>query len=421
MRGDMVELARAGLGVLVLFALIWLLSEQKRALPWKVLAVGFFTQLGLAILLTKVPAIAGAFRVLAEGAGQLQASASDGAQFVFGYLAGGPVPYAPTTPNPAFLFAFQTLPSILLVGALSALLWHWGILRAAVRGSAWVFRKTFGVSGPVGVSTSACVFLGMVEAPLLIRPLIPKLSRGELFIVMVDGLSVIGGSMMIVLGSLVAQRLPDAFGHILTATLISTPMAMAVARAVLPTEMTRTDEPLALESHYASALDAITKGTLAAVGMAVNIAALLIVFIGGISLINRILALIPTGGTPISVGSILGAVLFPLTWVMGFPQADVETAARLLGTKLALNEVVAYGQLIALPPGSISEKSLLMLTYALGSFGNIGSVAILIATLSAMAPERSSEIVALGFRALACAFIVVCLSATLVGALYGLF
>jgi CNT family concentrative nucleoside transporter len=415
------ELARAGLGVVALFAVVWLIAESRRGFPWRVLLVGFLTQIALALLLTKVPAIAEIFRVLAEATGQLQASAADGAQFVFGYLAGGPAPYAPTTPNPAFIFAFQTLPSILLVGALSALLWHWGVLRVAVRGSAWLFRKAFGVSGPVGVSTSACVFLGMVEAPLLIRPLIPRLSRGELFIVMVDGLSVIGGSMMIVLGGLVSQRLPGAFGHILTATLISTPMAMAIARAVVPAEMTPSDEPVALESHYTGALDAVTKGTLAAVGMAVNIAALLIVFIGGISLLNRLLAVIPTGGAPISVGGILGTALLPVTWLMGFPAADIGTTARLLGTKVALNEVVAYSQLIALPTDAVSAKSLLMITYALGSFGNIGSVAILIAALSAMAPERASEIVGLGFKALGCAFLVTCLSATVVGALYSLF
>ena len=416
------ELLRAAGGIAVLLAIAWLMSERRRGFPWDRVAIGLSIQAGLALLLTKVPVIAQGFRVLAQAVDGLQASAGTGAQFVFGYLAGGPVPYVPATPAPAFLFAFQTLPAILLVGALSALLWHWGVLRWAVKGSAWLFGKLFGVSGPVGVSTSACVFLGMVEAPLLIRPVVPMLTRGELFIVMVDGLSVIGGSMMIVLGALVAQKLPDAFAHILTATLISTPMAIILARAVVPTETTEADaEPIALESHYASSLDAITKGTLSAVKMAVNIAALLVVFIGGVALINQMLVIIPTGGDPLSVGAILGWLLTPLAWLMGFPQSDIATAAQLIGVKVALNEVVAYGQLVALPAGAITDKTLVMMTYVLGSFGNIGSVAILIAALSAMAPERSSEIVAMGFKALAAAFLVVCLSATLVGAFYTLF
>jgi CNT family concentrative nucleoside transporter len=421
---DKFELMRASAGIVAILAASWLMSEQKRSFPWRIIAIGLGFQTGLALLLTQVPVIADGFRVLAQAVDGLQLSAADGARFVFGYLAGGPVPYAlADPPAPAFLFAFQTLPAILLVGALSSLLWHWGVLRWMVRGAAWLFGRLFGVSGPVGVSTSACVFLGMVEAPLLIRPVVPRMSRGELFIIMVDGLSVIGGSMMIVLGALVAQKLPDAFAHILTATLISTPMAICMARAIIPVdaaEAALAQEPVALETHYSSSLDAITKGTLAAVQMAVNIAALLIVFIGGIALIDRMLAALPFGD-PLSVGSILGWILTPAAWLMGFPMTDIGEAAKLIGAKVALNEVVAYGQLIALPDGAITEKTLIMMTYVLGSFGNIGSVAILIAALSAMAPERSSEIVALGFRALAASFLVVCLSATIVGIFYSLF
>jgi CNT family concentrative nucleoside transporter len=416
------ETTRGLIGIAVFVALAWGLSENRRAFAWRTIGVGLAVQIGLALLLTKVPAITAAFGALAHGVDGLQKAAVAGTGFVFGYLAGGPSPFVKAVPEASsFIFAFQALPAILLVGALSALLWHWGILRWVVRGAAWLFGRAFGVSGPVGVSTSACIFLGMIEAPLLIRPLVPKLSRGELFILMVDGLSVIGGSMMIVIGALVAPRLPGAFAHVLTATLISTPMAIAMARAIIPTGPPTEDGPIALERHHGSALEAITQGTLAAARLAFNIAALLIVFIALIALVNMALALIPTGGTPLSLGAIFGWLLAPVAWAMGVPQADIATAASLLGTKLALNEVVAFGQLVALPAGALAPKTILILTYALASFGNIGSVAILIGAITGMAPERSKEAAELGLRALAAAFLTTCLSATIVGLLDSLF
>ncbi|WP_425998335.1 nucleoside transporter C-terminal domain-containing protein [Caulobacter sp. DWR1-3-2b1] len=229
-----------------------------------------------------------------------------------------------------------------------------------MRGAAWVFGKLFGVSGPVGVSTSACVFLGMVEAPLLIKPFLPKLSRSEMFIIMVDGLSVIGGSMMIVLGALIWAKMPNAFSH------------------------------------------------------------LLIVFVGLIGLINMGLAVVPHAGEPITLGFLLGKLLTPIVWLTGTPLGDLQTVGSLLGTKVAANEVVAYSDMMALPEGALQPKSLLILTYALGSFGNVGSVAILIGSLSAMTQEKVGEVVELGFKALAAAFLTTCLTATILGLLSAL-
>jgi CNT family concentrative nucleoside transporter len=417
----LLEVLRGLAGISAVGGCVWLLSEQKRHFPVRLLLAGVAGQLGLAWLLTRLPAVASGFRTLAKGVEALQSATATGTQFVVGYLAGGIQPFALAPGRaPPFLFAFQALPAIILVGALSALLWHWGPLRAVVRGAAWAFGRLFGLSGPVGVSTSACIFLGMVEAPLLIRPVVPRLSRGELFIVMVDGLSVIGGSMMIVLGGLVAQRLPEAFGHILSATLISTPMAILIARAIIPVPVVGKGERVELASPYAGTLEAITSGALGGMKMAVNIAALLIAFIGLVALLDAILAALPLAGGTLRIGTILGWLLTPLAWAMGFPDGDIATAARLLGTKLTLNEVVAYGQLVALPADAVSAKGLLMLTYALGSFGNIGSVAILIGALSAMAPDKAGEIARLGPRALAAAFLTSCLSATVVGLLFSL-
>ncbi len=419
------ETARALLGVVAFLGLGWLLSENKRAPPWRAVLVALSCQVGLALLLTKVPAVTAAFAAATHAVDALQAASRTGSSFMFGYLGGGRAPFSVADPSAAFIFAFQALPAILLIGALSALLWHWKVLIWIVRAAAWAFGKLFGVSGPVGVSTSACVFLGMVEAPLLIKPFLPRLTRAEIFIVMVDGLSVIGGSMMIVLGSLISAKVPNAFSHLLIASLISTPMAIGMARLIIPGEALTSQaglahEPIILASPYRSSLEALTFGTLDAVKMVLNIAGLLIVFVGLIALINMGLAALsssfwPHAGAPLTLGAILGWLLTPIVWLTGAPLPDLQTVGAILGTKVAANEVVAYSDMMALPPGALSDKSLLILTYALGSFGNVGSVAILIGSLSAMAPDKVGEVVELGFKALAAAFLTICLTATIMG------
>jgi CNT family concentrative nucleoside transporter len=403
----------------------WLLSENRRALPWRPVLVGLACQVTLALLLTKVPAITAGFAAATHAVDALQAASRAGSSFMFGYLGGGRAPFSMEDPGAAFIFAFQALPAILLVGALSALLWHWKVLIVIVRAAAWAFGKLFGVSGPVGVSTSACVFLGMVEAPLLIKPFLPRLTRAEIFIIMVDGLSVIGGSMMIVLGSLISAKVPNAFSHLLIASLISTPMAIGMARLIIPGDATslgktgETHEPIVLASPYRSSLEALTFGTLDAVKMVLNIAGLLIVFVGLIALINMGLAAFPHAGAPLTLGAILGWLLTPIVWLTGAPLSDLQAVGAILGTKVAANEVVAYSDMMALPPGALSPKSLLILTYALGSFGNVGSVAILIGSLSSMAPEKVGEVVELGFKALAAAFLTTCMTATIMGMVGG--
>jgi CNT family concentrative nucleoside transporter len=416
------EIARAFFGFIVFAGLAWIMAEKRRTFPWRIIAIALGYQFIFALVLTRLPAITSALGALAHGVDAVQSSATDGARFVFGYLGGGPEPYvrAPDAVS-TFIFAFQALPAILLVSALAALLWHWRILQFFVRGFAWLFGRLFGVSGAVGVSTSACIFLGMVEAPLLVRPLLPRLSRGEIFIIMVDGMSVIAGSMMILLGSVLAPHVPNAFAHLLTASLVSTPMAIGLARCVVPADMSAAGAALDLSSHYRSSLDALTTGTINAIHMAANIIALLIVFVGTVALVNRGLGLIDVAGQPLSLGAIFGWVFAPIAWLMGAPMSDLTTIGGLLGSKVTMNEVVAYGQLAALPEGTLSIKGTLIATYALCSFGNIGSVAILIGMLAALVPEKADEIVQLGPKALATAFLTSCMTGSVIGVLHSLF
>lgn len=416
------EIARGVCGLFAFIGIAWVISEKRSSFSPRAVAVGLAMQIVLALLLTRLPVVTFALGGLARGVDSLQAAAGDGVRFVFGYLGGGPQPFQAATGNPStFIFGLQVLPAVLLVSALAAVLWHWGILRWIVRGAAWAFGRAFGVSGPVGVSTAACIFLGMVEAPLLVRPLLPKLSRGEIFIIMVDGLSVIAGSTMILLGTMLAPRLPDAFTHLLTASLISTPMAIVMARIIVPSDISKDRSPLSLESEYRSTLDAMTHGTINAVKVAAYVVALLIVFVGMIALIDKCLMLIPVTGAPVTLAGIFGWLFAPIAWLMGVSAGDYQTVGGLLGTKVAANEVVAYGRLLALPPGTLSAKSQLVITYALCSFGNFGSVAILIGTLAAMAPEKAEEVIQLGPKAIVAAFLTTCMTGTIVGLLYSIY
>jgi len=412
------EILRALLGLLVFIGLAVLVSENRKGISAKQVAGGLIAQVTIALLLTQVPAITAGLGAIAHGVDAVQRSAEAGAVFVFGYLGGGQQPFEITSPEAStFIFALQVVPAVFLVSALAALLWHWGVLRWIVRGAAWLFGRLFGVSGAVGVSTSACIFFGMIEAPLLVRPLLPKLSRGEFFIIMVDGLSVIAGSTMILLGVMLEDQMPGAFTHLLTASLISTPMAITLARTIIPSPTVRGNEKIELTSKYKSSLDALTQGTTNAVTIAAYVVALLIVFVGLISLVDFILAQVPTGDEPLSLSRIFGFVFAPFAWLMGVPAGDLNEVGGLLGTKVAANEVVAYGQLAALPDGAISDKSILIASYALCSFGNLGSVAILIGTLTAMAPEKKDQIIDLGLKALFAAFLTTCMTGTIIGLL----
>lgn len=410
------EIVRALIGIAVFVAIAWAVAENRRQFPIKPMAIGFASQVLLAVLLTQVPMITTALGAIAHGVDKLQAASQAGAGFVFGYLGGGTQPFvAAEGGSSTLIFAFQALPAVLLVSALCALLWHWKILRWFVAVAAKVFGRLFGVSGPVGVATSACIFLGMIESPLLIKPVLARLSRGEIFIIMVDGMSVIAGSMMILLGAMLAPKMPDAFTHLLTASLISTPMAIGFARAIVPTIDAQQHAPISLDNPYRSSLDAISHGTMVALKMAAGIAAFLIVFVGLIALLDSLLGLIPHSGDPYTLNVLLGVAFAPVAWLMGVPLPDLQAVGALLGTKVAINEVVAYGQVMALEPGAISEKGLLIATYALCSFGNVGSVAILIGALSAMSPEKSDEVIELGFKALLAATLTTFQTGTVIG------
>jgi len=405
----------AGIAGLTLIAV--LLSSDRRRVSWRIVAVGLTAQMLVAALLLKVPAIRPLFLALNRAVDALQAATLAGTSFVFGYVGGGPAPFSLSDPSKGFVLAFQALPLVLIMSALSAVLYHWRILPLVVRGFALVLEKSFGLGGAVGMSAAAMPFLGMIESPLLIRPYLSKLSRGELFVVMTGGMATIAGTVLVLYATFLSGIIPDATGHLLTATLVSVPAAIMVARIMVPDDC-RTGGATVIQTPYGGSMDAVVRGTMDGLHLLGAIIAMLVVLVALVHLVNSGLGLLPeVAGAPLTLQRAMGVILAPLAWLMGIPAAEMATAGALLGTKTVLNELLAYLQLAALPPEALSERSRLIMSYGLCGFANFGSLGILIAGLSAMAPERRGEVVALGWRAMAAGTLSTCLTAAVVGLL----
>jgi CNT family concentrative nucleoside transporter len=405
-------------GLVALLALAWAFSENRWRPPWRIIAAGLTLQLALAALLLKVPPLQHFFLRLNEGLLALERATQAGTAFVFGYLGGGAVPFATTGAGTSFVLAFRALPLILVVSALSALLFYWRVLPMIVKAVSMLLERTMGVGGAVGLSTAANVFLGMVEAPLVIRPYLRMLSRGELFIVMTCGMAGVAGTVMILYASILGSVVPAAMGHILAASLISAPAAVVVAALMIPPDGATAHASLDLRGDAKSSMDAIVRGTSDGLALLLNIVALLIVLVSLVTLVNLVLsALPPFNGAPVTLQRALGYIMAPLVWLAGVPWSEAETAGALMGTKTVLNELIAYIDMAALPSEALSERSRLIMTYALCGFANFGSVGILVGGLSAMVPERRDEVLALGIRSLVSGTLATLVTAASVGML----
>jgi concentrative nucleoside transporter, CNT family len=316
------------------------------------------------------------------------------------------------------VLAFRALPLVVVVSALSALLFYWRVLPWIVRGFSLVLEKTMGVGGAIGLSSAANVFVGMVEAPLFVKPYIRNMSRSELFVLMSCGMATVAGTVMALYASILSKAIPDALGHILIASIISTPAAIAISVLMVPGEATRTEGKLAPQAATSS-MDALTRGTVDGVQLLLNIVAMLLVLVALVSLANQILALLPSvAGAPITLQRALGVALAPLAWIMGIPWSEATAAGALMGTKTVLNELLAYIDLARLPEGALSPRSRLMMTYALCGFANFGSLGIMIGGLATMAPERRDEIVSLGGKTIVSGTLATCVAGSVVGILY---
>jgi CNT family concentrative nucleoside transporter len=334
---------RGVLGILFILALAWAVSEDRRHVPWRVVAAGVLLQFGLALLLLKFPPARAAFLLLNRAVEALQRASEAGTGFVFGYLGGGALPFAETRPGASFIFAFRALPLVLVISALATLLFYWGVLQRVVAAFAWVLRRSVGVGGPLGLGAAVHIFVGHIEAPLLIRPYLMRLSRGELFALMSCGMAGIAGTVMVLYASLVGAVIPNALGNILAAAIISTPAALAIAALMVPFRPDRTpSEGLVIDDPPVSTLDAIAKGTRDGIGFLLSITATLIVAIAFVSLVDALLGLLPAiAGAPVTLTRLFAYAFRPVMWLIGIPGSETEVAATLMGTKTVLNEFVA--------------------------------------------------------------------------------
>ena len=404
------------------FSLLFLgamFSENIKAIKLKYVISGVLIQLILALLLLRVDLVGSFFEYLSDGVMVLKAANDYGTGFVFGYLADG-APNAPfdiTNPGGTFIFAFGGLTLIILMSAISALLWHWRIIPIIVNALSVLFKKPLNVGGPIGLGATANVFLGQVEAPLLVRPYLSSMTRHELLILMTVGMSTIAGSVMVVYTTMLTPIYGSGLiGHFLTASLISVPAGIMFANMMIPSEV-KTDFPEGDSSKmYTSTVDALTQGTKNGLEIFLSVIAMLIVVMALVFLVNSILGIFPDfNGSAITIERILGFIFAPLAWFMGIPWEESLMAGQLLGVKTALNEFVAYLYLSDSETYNLSEKSRLIMLYALCGFANFSSVGILLSGMSAMVPERRDDLISVTGKALWAALLASCMTGFIVG------
>jgi CNT family concentrative nucleoside transporter len=407
---------QSGLGLLALCALAWLLGGARRGVPWRAVVAGVTLQLVLAALLLHVPVLRAVFSLLGDGVNALAEATKQGTSLVFGYLGGAPLPFAETRPGASFILFFQALPLVLVVGALSALLYHWRVLPVVVAGLAKLLTRTLGIGGATGFSVAANVFVGMVEAPLLIKPWLARLSRSELFVVMTAGLATISGNMLVVYALMISPVVPDAAGQLLVASLIAAPASVVAALLMIPPapgEVPDAEDARGAPPLYDSAMEALVRGTLEGLQLLLGIMALLIVFVALVALVN--MALEPVTG--LTLQRIVAWLFWPLAFAMGVPAEQAMIVASSLGTKVVVNEFVSYLELAMSGGLGLDARSRLILTYALCGFTNFGSVGIMLGGMVAMCPERRADIVRLGLPSLVSASIACCMTGAVVGLL----
>jgi CNT family concentrative nucleoside transporter len=419
---------QSALGVAAIIAIAWLVSENRRAVPWRQVMTGLAVTFALALLMLKVPQTQAAFNAINRAVEAIADATRAGTSFVFGYVGGGPLPFDPKSPGSDFILAFQALPVVLVMSVLSSLLFYWRIMPPIVRGFSWALERTLDVGGAVGLSTAANIFVGQVEAPLFIRPYLPQLSRSEMFVVMTGGMAGIAGTVFVLYATILANAIPNAAGHIAVCSVLGAPAAIFISLIMVPDpKQKHTGGTLGqsgaegadkVEQIANSTMDAIVKGTGAGLELLLNITAMLIVFIALVHLANATLGLFPDVlGAPLTLQRALGWVMAPVCWLMGIPWSQAATAGGLMGIKTILNELVAYLELAAVPDGALDARSRLIMLYAMCGFANFGSLGIMIAGLATMCPPKRNEVVSLGLKSIVSGTLTTCLLGAIVGVL----
>ncbi len=409
-------LLQAVLGLFVFLGIAWLISENRRAVRYTIVLTGVAVQLAVAGVLLYVPLFKKIFLLLNNVVLALESATQAGTSFVFGYIGGGTPPFLLQDPGSNFILAFQALPLVLVIGALSALLFYWKILPYIVKGFSFLLQKTMNIGGALGLGASTTIFLGMVEAPLVIKPYLKNMTRSELFSLMTVGMACIAGTVMILYATFLNNVIPDPLGHLLIASFIHVAAAITIARIMVPETGEETAGQLIPRRTASSSMDAVVKGTMDGLQLLLNIIAMLVVMVALVHLANLLIGLLPNvAGQPLTLQRLLGYVMAPIVWLFGIPWSQAQTAGYLMGTKTILNELLAFLEMAKLPAGALDERSRLIMTYALASFANFGSLGILIGGLGSLSPERRDEVVGLGMKALVAGTLATCMTGAVIG------
>lgn len=429
------SLGRGILGMVVLLLIAFLFSSNRKAINWRTVAIGLGIQLLLAIGILKVPFIRDIFSVLGKIFNEILNFTVAGSEFLLGNLLNM------ENPNIGYIFAFQILPTIIFFSALTSVLFYLGIIQKIVRGLAWLLTKSLGISGAESLSVAGNIFLGQTEAPLMIKAYLEKMNRSEILLVMIGGMATVAGGVLAAyigfLGGNDEQLRLEFARHLIAASVMAAPGAIVISKMLYPqTEAITTDVSVSSEKIGTNLLDAISNGTTEGLKLAVNVGAMLLVFVAFIAMLNGIFELIGdwtslngwiaenSSYDKLSLEAILGTLFAPLMWLIGVAQEDTMLMGQLLGIKLAASEFVGYIQLaelkdIASAPRLTYSKSIIMATYMLCGFANFASIGIQIGGIGSLAPGQRKTLSEFGLKAVLGGSIASLLSATMAGMILG--
>jgi CNT family concentrative nucleoside transporter len=407
---------QASVGILAFVGIGMLFSSNWRRVNWKLVLFAIALQFIICLLLLKAPGIRDGLQYVNRAVGALGAATMKGTTFVYGYLGGGAPPFAVTNPGTLATFAFQVLPLVIVMSALSALLWYWRVLPFVIKAISLIFERALGTRGPAGLVATANIFMGQIEAPLLVRPYLARMTKYELLLVMTAGMATIAGSVMVIYSAMLGAQIQGVLGQLITKSIMSVPASILFAHVMLPEDNESSQELEKPPRVYESSMDAVTRGTSDGLNIYLNILAILIVAIALVALLNGVVGMLPdVNGAPLTLERVAGWLFAPLAWLMGVSWDESLTVGSLLGIKTVLNEFIAYVNLQAMPPDAISEHAKLVALYAVCGFANLSSVGIQISGIGAMCPERRNDLAGLGFRALAAATLASCMCGAIVG------
>jgi len=410
-------------GWLTMIAAAWAISFNRKNFPWRTVIWGTGLQFTLALLILKTPWGGKLFEFAGKVVQKLIQFSTDGTKFVFGPLADSSLLGKTFGPEHGLVFAILVTGTVVIVSALSALFYHWGILQRVVRAVAFVMRKVMGTSGSETLSAAANIFMGQTEAPLVIRPYVPRMTRSELMTIMVCGMAHIAGGVAAVYAAMgMAAGYQNTAGHLLTASVLNCPAALLIAKIMLPeTQVSETagTSPATVPRTTANSIDAICRGAGDGFHLALTIIAMLIAFIAIIALANYVVGFPQTYfgvKNPVTLQNIFGWVNAPFAFLMGVPAQDCVNIGQILGERIVLNEFVGYLDLTSNAKTlALDPRSFMIATYALCGFANFSSIAIQVGGIGSLAPERRSEMAKLGFRAMVGGLLAAYMTASLAG------